>query len=250
KPYLPNLSNQPKLPKLPNLPNLPNLPELPELPDLPAPGGVGEAEGPDAAGDALSFLCAMRDALLRDAAERGLKTRIYEPTERELDEIRALRDAKYADSGWIFGRSSQLSRHMPSSAQPQPQQSTSARLAQPSQPPPVPPSPPSQPSQPPLSGLDPAAECGAGRVRFARRFAQGGIEVLLDMRDGLISACTIRGDFLGLLPVCGLERALLGLPLRRGALRDALDPIDVRPYLGGITKEAFLECLFKGTGCT
>jgi lipoate-protein ligase A len=79
----------------------------------------------------------------------------------------------------------------------------------------------------------------------ARRFSGGKVEVRLDTEHGVIKSCALNGDFLALLPVRGLEEKIEGLPYRVNAVRDALASIDLGPYLGTITLDELLSCVFE-----
>ena len=72
----------------------------------------------------------------------------------------------------------------------------------------------------------------------------GIVEVFLKMEKGLIQACSIKGDFLGLLPIGELEETLLGLCYQREVVEKVLEEIDLAPYLGGVTKRQLLETMF------
>ena len=78
----------------------------------------------------------------------------------------------------------------------------------------------------------------------SKRFAAGKIEIFLDVEHGIIKACQIFGDFLGVFPVGELEEKLISRPHDFGALSEILTKIDLRFYLGGIKLEELLECLF------
>jgi len=78
------------------------------------------------------------------------------------------------------------------------------------------------------------------------RFAEGKVEVYLNVIEGAIASCSIRGDFLGTVPIRGLEERLEKKAFQYQALSDALGEIDLAPYVGGITKEQLLSCVFDG----
>jgi lipoate-protein ligase A len=78
----------------------------------------------------------------------------------------------------------------------------------------------------------------------SRRFPGGKVEARLYAERGLIKNCALSGDFLALLPVRGLEERIEGLPYRIDAVRESLAPVDLGPYLGTITREELLSCLF------
>jgi len=85
-----------------------------------------------------------------------------------------------------------------------------------------------------------------------RRFDAGLLDVYLDIAKGLVTACAIHGDFLGSAPISRLEQLLIGLPYNRQEFGQALTKLAtkgtrdeaLRPYLGGISAEEFLSCVF------
>jgi lipoate-protein ligase A len=77
-----------------------------------------------------------------------------------------------------------------------------------------------------------------------RRFPMGKVEIFLDVSKGVVDSCEIRGDFLGLAPVRELEEALEGRPYRRNDVERALGGLELERYLGGITRQELLLCLF------
>ncbi|MCL2499174.1 MAG: lipoyl synthase [Defluviitaleaceae bacterium] len=81
--------------------------------------------------------------------------------------------------------------------------------------------------------------------RNGKRFAGGTLEVLLGVKDGAVQSCAIRGDFLGTVPIRGLERLLEGKAFNRDVLFDALTGFPLRPYLGNISVNEFLSCVFE-----
>lgn len=80
--------------------------------------------------------------------------------------------------------------------------------------------------------------------RASRRFPLGGVDLRLDVRDGVIRACRIFGDFLGSRDIAGLEAALRGLRFEPAALRRALSPLPVAEYLGGIGAQELEDLVF------
>lgn len=81
----------------------------------------------------------------------------------------------------------------------------------------------------------------------AKRFAAGKVEIFLDIAEGVVKSCVIRGDFLGVTPIRELEELLESRPYRRDAVTSALEGMDMARYLGGISKEQFMECVFPDT---
>ncbi|MDR1580661.1 MAG: lipoate--protein ligase [Synergistaceae bacterium] len=77
-----------------------------------------------------------------------------------------------------------------------------------------------------------------------KRFAAGKVEIFLDIAEGVVKSCVIRGDFLGVTPIRGIEELLESQPYRRDAINRVLENADMSRYLGGVTKEQFMECVF------
>ena len=78
----------------------------------------------------------------------------------------------------------------------------------------------------------------------SKRFPGGKIELFLDISKGKIAACSICGDFLGTQPICGLENRFQGITLSEQAVSSALEGVDISSYLGSITKDEFMACMF------
>lgn len=77
-----------------------------------------------------------------------------------------------------------------------------------------------------------------------RRFAGGGVEIRLQVEKGLIDSCKIYGDFFGKGDVAVLEQKLNGIKYDEDSVNTALQDLIVSDYLGRISKEEFLICLF------
>jgi lipoate-protein ligase A len=77
-----------------------------------------------------------------------------------------------------------------------------------------------------------------------KRFPMGKAEVFLDTEKGIISSCKINGDFLGVMPIRELEAKIEGTPYRYQAVDAILADLDLRLYLGGVTREELLSCMF------
>jgi len=78
------------------------------------------------------------------------------------------------------------------------------------------------------------------------RFEGGKVEVYLDVVKGSVASCSIFGDFLGINPIRGLEEVLENTVFEYQAFDEALTKIPLQPYLGTITKEQLLSCIFGG----
>ncbi|KXL52901.1 lipoate-protein ligase LplJ [Anaerotignum neopropionicum] len=78
-----------------------------------------------------------------------------------------------------------------------------------------------------------------------KRLPLGKIEVYLEIKEGSIHSCSIRGDFLSIKPIEEFENTLTGKAFDKDALSACLNTVDLLPYLGGITAEEFLSVLFS-----
>jgi len=78
----------------------------------------------------------------------------------------------------------------------------------------------------------------------AKRFVGGKVEFYFEIERGLVETSAIRGDFLSIVPIAGLEQALVGAQFTPQGMAKRLGEIDLKPYLGNISKEEVLACLF------
>ena len=74
-----------------------------------------------------------------------------------------------------------------------------------------------------------------------RRFPGGGVEVRLDVRNGVIASCRIFGDFLALTSVEDLENAVAGCRQERAVLANALGRFEISRYFS-FTLDELLDC--------
>lgn len=82
-------------------------------------------------------------------------------------------------------------------------------------------------------------------LRKSGRFAWGKVELFLDLKDGLIAACRIYGDFFGKKDISQLERYMVNLPLEEEALRQAFDKIDLSDYINGLDSESLIKLMIN-----
>ena len=75
-------------------------------------------------------------------------------------------------------------------------------------------------------------------------FDRGKVDVLLDVRDGLIVGCLICGDFLDSGAISPLENCLIGLPYREDTVREALAGVNPGEYISGLDRESLLKLIF------
>lgn len=80
-------------------------------------------------------------------------------------------------------------------------------------------------------------------VKNRRRYPGGTAEAYLDIRDGRIVSCRIRGDFMALRPVAEAEERLAGCRYRREDVLAVLRGIPTEQYFGTITAEELAECI-------
>ena len=78
-----------------------------------------------------------------------------------------------------------------------------------------------------------------------KRFSAGKVEVYLDVVKGIVEHCRVHGDFLGTVPIRGLEECLEKKAFQYEVMHDVLDKIPLEAYLGEITRDEFLSCIFE-----
>ncbi len=78
-----------------------------------------------------------------------------------------------------------------------------------------------------------------------QRFPSGLLTLKYDVKNKKISECSISGDFLGLSDIKELEDALIGTTYNPTDIRKVLDSVSLSMYLGSITADEFIECMFK-----
>jgi len=77
------------------------------------------------------------------------------------------------------------------------------------------------------------------------RFAGGSVETRLQVENGIIENCKIYGDFFGKVDIAQLGAKLHGLKYDIDEVRMALRDVSIDEYLGRITGEEFIQCLFN-----
>jgi lipoate-protein ligase A len=78
----------------------------------------------------------------------------------------------------------------------------------------------------------------------SKRFTGGKIEVFLDIVKGQIASCSIKGDFINTLPIQDFESLFIGKLFQCQSFEHALEGVLIQQYLGTITKQEFLSCIF------
>lgn len=88
-------------------------------------------------------------------------------------------------------------------------------------------------------GLSPAFN-----IKKSKRFPAGKIEILLDVRRGIIEESKIYGDFLGYGDIAEIEKKLIGKRYCHEDLYVMLNDIEINQYFGDISKEEIMGLLF------
>jgi lipoate---protein ligase len=78
-----------------------------------------------------------------------------------------------------------------------------------------------------------------------KRFTGGNLEIDLNVDNGLITECKVCGDFLGLVELDDLEKSLVGAKYDADHVLQTVQKIDLPLYLGSITAEEFVNCMFE-----
>jgi lipoate-protein ligase A len=75
-----------------------------------------------------------------------------------------------------------------------------------------------------------------------KRFDGGGIEVKMLIKNGLIEQCRIYGDFLSLINVVPIEKALTGSRYDRKTIDNIMKKFDLQLYFGEIATGDIISC--------
>jgi lipoate-protein ligase A len=81
-------------------------------------------------------------------------------------------------------------------------------------------------------------------MKHSHRFPTGSVDVRLEVNKGVIEEVKIYGDFFGVGEMDKVEQLLTGKPYNKQAMEEALEPIDVPKYFGGITKEELIQLIY------
>jgi lipoate-protein ligase A len=82
-------------------------------------------------------------------------------------------------------------------------------------------------------------------IKRSGLFPWGKLEILLDVRDGVINECHIYGDFFGRDDLVVLDKSLENVPFQEEAIRSALKSIEPEKYIPGLSREVLCGLLFK-----
>lgn len=78
----------------------------------------------------------------------------------------------------------------------------------------------------------------------SKRFPGGKLEIHVNVKKGVIQDIKITGDFLGVMDLDDLESILRGVKFTENHVRQTLSSITLSPFLGSISHEEFIECMF------
>ncbi|MFB5088727.1 lipoate--protein ligase [Psychrobacillus sp. PGGUH221] len=81
-------------------------------------------------------------------------------------------------------------------------------------------------------------------IKHSHRFPAGGVDVRLEVNKGIIEEVKIYGDFFGVGDMEEVEKLLVGKLYSKQAIEEALEPIDVPKYFGGISKEELVQLIY------
>lgn len=81
-------------------------------------------------------------------------------------------------------------------------------------------------------------------MQHSHRFPVGSIDVRLEVKKGIIEDVIIFGDFFGVGEVDVICDQLKGIQYERHSIDEALSEIDIPTYLGGITREEFVQLIY------
>ncbi len=77
------------------------------------------------------------------------------------------------------------------------------------------------------------------------RYPAGLLTLQFNVKKGKIETCRISGDFLGLSDIAALEERLCGAAFEPKAVRERLEAVSLPLYLGGISADEFIDCMFR-----
>lgn len=85
----------------------------------------------------------------------------------------------------------------------------------------------------------------SSNVVYSRHLPCGKVEICLCVKRGCIDSIHVGGDFIGNLPVTGVEQLLHGCLYERQALLDRLKDIDIQEFFDNTPVELFVNLLFN-----
>ncbi|QDP39745.1 lipoate--protein ligase [Radiobacillus deserti] len=84
----------------------------------------------------------------------------------------------------------------------------------------------------------------ASNIQQSHKFPAGLVDIRLNVNKGMIENAKIYGDFFGVGEVSDIEERLTGIRYERKQIEEALSDLDIKHYLGNISKEEFIDLMY------
>lgn len=81
-------------------------------------------------------------------------------------------------------------------------------------------------------------------LKNSKRFTGGRIDVLMDVKEGIIQSIRFMGDYLGLRDVVEIENKLVGIRFKEDEVRRVLSEFNLKLYFGSITLDEIIGVIF------
>lgn len=81
-------------------------------------------------------------------------------------------------------------------------------------------------------------------LQKSKRYTGGGLDIRLNVHNGIIKECKIYGDFFGKKNVSELESLLAGTNYKEDSVRNVLSSANFEEYFYGIAMADFIDCMF------
>jgi lipoate-protein ligase A len=81
-------------------------------------------------------------------------------------------------------------------------------------------------------------------IQKTQRFPFGQIDARIEVHSGQIQQIKLFGDFLGLRDIGYVESRLVGVRYDKNHLQEAIENVELKDYLGGLTAQEFAQFLF------
>jgi lipoate-protein ligase A len=82
-------------------------------------------------------------------------------------------------------------------------------------------------------------------IKRTGRFTCGGLEILFNVKKGLIQSCRIYGDFFSNKDISQFENKLIGVRYAKEALASVIEENTLYQYFGPLTKEEIIGCMVE-----
>ncbi len=82
-------------------------------------------------------------------------------------------------------------------------------------------------------------------VKAVKKFPFGFVDIRFNIQDAKITDAKIYGDFFGLGDIEDVENALVGVQYDRQSVKETLDNLDLKKYLGDVTADELVDLIFS-----